>query len=101
MSLEGEARALLNNEALVAAFDAVRHQALTAAMHATDDTARRDCLAAARIVDGVKAHLAAVVQSADAEQEAKNLDNIQDYYSLKARQRWNAVSVEAMNQGAA
>lgn len=101
MSLEGEAKALLNNEALTAAFEAVRTQALTAAMYATDDTTRRDCLSAARIVDGVKSHLAAVIQAGENEQEVKRLDNIADYYTLKARARWNATSHEAMQQGVA
>ena len=69
MSIEAEARALLNNEAFVAALDAARAQSIAAAMacDVRDDEGRRRYLEAARIVARVAGHLNALVQASKTE----------------------------------
>lgn len=63
MSIEGEAKSLMNNEAFVAALDAARKQAIASAMMCAidDDNGRRRYLDAARVVDKVAGHLNALI----------------------------------------
>jgi hypothetical protein len=86
MSIETEARALLNNEAFVAALESARTQVITAAMmcDARDDDGRRRYLDAARIVDRVAGHLNALVQA------SKTGDGVDpaDFYEERAKQRF-------------
>lgn len=103
MSLAGEAKALLNNPVFVEALDAVRTQAINGALSAgpRDDDLRRKYLDAAKTVDGVKSHLAAVIQAQEVADEAEKLKNIENFYSDRAKARWNAASQGAMMTGAA
>jgi hypothetical protein len=86
MSVESEARSLLNNEAFVAALESARAQAITAAMmcDARDDDGRRRYLDAARIVDRVAGHLNALVQAA---KTGEGVDPA-DFYEERAKQRF-------------
>lgn len=86
MTVEADARALLNNPAFVAALDAARAQAVRAAMmcDARDDEGRRRYLDAARIVDRVAGHLNALVQAEKSGAEVEPAD----YYEERAKQRF-------------
>ena len=86
MSIEGEARGLLNNPAFVAALDAARTQVIWAAMMcaAHDDEGRRRYLDAARTVDKVAGHLNALVQAEKSGAEVEPAD----FYEERARQRF-------------
>lgn len=101
--LTGEAKALLNNETLTAAFDMQRAALIRAAMATKprDDEERYKYLMAASVVDGVRAHLAAIINAQDAADKAAEADAVQDYYARKAKERWNAASVDAMRSNAA
>ena len=86
MSVEAEARALLNNEAFVGALESARAQVIAAAMmcEARDDEGRRRYLDAARIVDRVGGHLNALVQAAKSGEDV----NAADFYEERAKQRF-------------
>lgn len=86
MSIEGEAKSLMTNEAFVAALDSARAQAITAAMmcDAKDDDGRRRYLDVARIVDKVGGHLNALIQAA----KTGAVVEAADFYEERAKQRF-------------
>jgi hypothetical protein len=88
--LSGEAKALMNNAAFVAAVDAARRQLIAAAMACDpkDDEGRRRYLDAAKTVDRVMAHLAALVAADKTESEPDPAT----YYQDQARKRWAFLS---------
>lgn len=83
MSIEGEAKSLMNNEAFVEALEAARKQAITAAMmcDTKDDEGRRRYLDAARTVDKVRGHLNALIQAAKTGDDT----NVADFYEERAK----------------
>ena len=102
MSLTGEAKQLLNNETLTAAFDAVRTQAIGAALAAKphEDEFRRRCLDAANTVDRVRSHLAAVIQAQQSADETAKMAQVEDFYRTQAQARWNAAAQATMGNAA-
>lgn len=86
----GEAKALMNNPAFVGALETARRQAITAAMACdpTDDEGRRRYLDAAKTVDRVAAHLAALIV---ADKTGGDADPA-TYYQDQARKRWTFLS---------
>ena len=85
--LAAEAKALLNNEAFVAALETARRQAIAAAMGCavSDDDGRRRYLDAARTVDRLAGHLNALVVSAKSGEEV----DPSQFYEDQARRRWS------------
>jgi hypothetical protein len=88
--LSGEAKALMNNAAFVAALDAARRQTIAAAMACDpkDDEGRRRYLDAARTVDRVAGHLAALI----AAEKTGGEPDPAAYYQDQARKRWTFLS---------
>ena len=88
--LTGEAKALMSNTAFVAALDAARRQSIAAAMACDpkDDEGRRRYLDAAKTVDRVAAHLAALVAAGKSGDEPDPAT----YYQDQARKRWTFLS---------
>ena len=88
--LSGEAKALMNNAAFVAAMDAARRQTIAAAMACDpkDDEGRRRYLDAAKTVDRVTAHLAALIAAGKTGEEPDPAT----YYQDQARKRWAFLS---------
>lgn len=86
MSIEGEAKSLMTNEAFVAATDAARTQVIRAAMMCDpkDDEGRRRYLDAARTVERVVGHLNALIQ---ASRIGEDVDPA-DYYEERAKARF-------------
>lgn len=86
MSVEAEAKGLMNNPAFVEALAAARRQAIAAAMmcDVKDDDGRRRYLDAARIVDKVAGHLNALIQASKTGADV----NAADYYEERAKQRF-------------
>ncbi len=88
--LSGEAKALMNNAAFAAALEAARRQTIAAAMACDpkDDEGRRRYLDAARTVDRVTGHLAALVAAAT----TGAAPDPATYYQDQARKRWAFLS---------
>lgn len=89
MSMEGEAKSLMNNEAFVAATKFVRDWNIAKALACKprDDEGRRRYLEAARIVDSVVSHINAQIQA------AKSGDTVDpsNFYEERARNRLLAL----------
>jgi hypothetical protein len=87
MSIEGEAKSLLNNEAFLAALEYCRGAAIQGAMtcDAKDDHGRRVYLDAAKTVDRVKAFLAAQLASKGTPVE------ISDYFTKPNQAIWERL----------
>lgn len=88
MSLEGTARALLNNEAFKDAIEKTQQAYLNAAMNCgiKDDDGRRLNLSAARIVGQIAAHLAAL-----ATEKGGEVIELPDFYEERARKRFAGI----------
>ncbi len=89
MSIEGEAKSLMNNEAFVLATKAVRDWNIAAALRCKprDDDGRRKYLEAAKIVDQVIAHITAQITA------AKSGDTVDptNIYEERAKNRFLAL----------
>lgn len=86
MSIEAEAKSLMNNPAFVEALDSARKQAITAAMMCAveDDNGRRRYLDAARIVDKVAGHLNALILASKTGEDVVPAD----FYEERAKARF-------------
>lgn len=98
MSRIGEAKQLLANPVLTEAFDLQKTALLNAAMKCapTDDDGRYKLLIAAKVIDGVMAHLQAIIEIDEADARQRQADNVVHYYETQAKQRWNAAAIEPM-----
>jgi hypothetical protein len=90
MSLEGEAKALMNNEAFVQALNACQQYHLNQAMtcDAKDDHGRRVHLEHAKNVNRIVGHLNALIQASKTGQEVDH----ENYYQEQARKKWGFLS---------
>lgn len=88
MSLEGEAKALLNNDAFKDAIEKTQQRYLAAAMACAlnDDEGRRLNLSAARIVAEVSAHLAALATNKNSGQ----IVELPNFYEERAKARYES-----------
>lgn len=88
MTLEGTAKALLNNEAFKDAIEKTQQAYLNAAMNCAmnDDEGRRLNLTAARIVANVAAHLAALATDKNSGQVIE----LPNFYEERAKARFNS-----------
>ena len=89
MSIEGEAKSRMSNEAFVAALDSARASAMTAAMmcDGKDDEGRRRYLDAARTVDKVRGHLQALIQASKTGEQV----DASVFYEERAKNRFLAL----------
>ena len=99
MSIVGETRALLNNEAFVAALESVRTQCIDAALRCgvMGDEKRRRYLDAANTVDRVKAHLQAILAADDAQQAQLEAEKIERFYIDRAQSRFSRIVNRVVN----
>lgn len=83
MSIEGEARSLMNNEAFVKCLSIARDQAIVAAMQCEpkDDEGRRRYLDVAKVVNGIPAYLSALLVA----EKMDTVVSVEDHYELKAK----------------
>ena len=88
MSLEGSAKALMNNEAFKDAIAKTQQAYLNAAMNCAlnDDEGRRLNLSAARIVASIAAHIAAL-----ATDKTGQVIDLPDFYEERARKKFLGI----------
>lgn len=88
MSLEGDAKFLMGNEAFKDAIEKTQQAYLNAAMNCplNDDEGRRLNLSAARIVAGVAAHIAAL-----ATEKGGEVIDLPDFYQERARKKFLGI----------
>ncbi len=98
MSQAGEAKQLLGNPVFVEAMATAKSQAINAAMRAlpADDLGRFRAIEAAKVVDSVLSHLAAVIQAEDAEEQSKVAAMFEEHYQTQARMRWSDPAISTV-----